>query len=220
MIITQKKPNEEVLELLRGAKKVLVTGCGQCASTCKTGGEAEVEEMAAYLREQGFEVVGTCIMPTSCNKNLVRKELKVFKGVEYDAIVSMACGDGVQTVAGNVEKPVYPANNTMFLGEIERLTLFSEACRFCGNCELGNTGGICPVTKCAKSLLNGPCGGSRDGKCEVNPENPCAWIEIYKRLTALGQLDRMMDIKPAKGHAKAAYPRVINLKAEEGTSNG
>lgn len=124
----------------------------------------------------------------------------------------MSCGDGTQTVAGNIDSPVYPANNTMFLGEIERLTVFSESCKMCGDCVLGSTGGICPITKCAKSLVNGPCGGARDGKCEVNPENPCAWIEIYKKLKALNQLDKFEKLNDDKAHGEFSYPRVINLK--------
>ncbi len=214
MIITQKKPYDELLSMLKGVKKVLVTGCAECATVCKTGGEAEVEEMKKFLSENGFEVVGSFVAATGCNKLLTKKELKAFKDSGYDAVVCLSCGDGTQTIAANTDVPVYPANNTMFLGEIERLTIFTEACKMCGDCVLGETGGICPVTKCAKSLMNGPCGGARDGMCEVNHENPCAWIEIYKKLKSLGQLDKMLEIKPCKGYGKVAYPRTINLKED------
>lgn len=219
MIITQKKPIDELLGMLEGAKKVVVTGCGECATVCKTGGEEEVNAMKEFLEEKGFEVVATILPVNSCNKLLMKKELKALKGLEYDAVVCMACGDGTQTVAGQLDKPVYPANNTMFLGEIERQGIFNEACHFCSDCVLGTTGGICPITKCAKSLVNGPCGGARDGKCEVNPENPCAWIEIYKKLKELGQLDKMTSVKEPKGYANVAYPRLINMKDQKEAEN-
>ena len=214
MIITQKKPSEELLGMLEGATNVIISGCGECATVCRTGGTDQIEEMKTFLEEHGKKVLGTMYPQTGCNKLLIKKELKQFKEImpQVEAIVSLSCGDGTQTLAGNVEKPVYPGNNTMFLGEIERITLFSEACRFCGDCVLGNTGGICPVTKCAKSLMNGPCGGARNGMCEVNPENPCAWIEIYKRLKMLGQVEKMEKIADNKNYASFAYPRTIDLK--------
>ena len=127
----------------------------------------------------------------------------------------MACGDGAQTVADNVKLPVYPANNTMFLGQVERVGIFNEACRMCGDCVLGQTGGICQITKCAKSLVNGPCGGQKNGKCEVNPENDCAWIKIYNRLVEIGQVEKMGIINPDKDHAEHAYTRKISLKEDK-----
>jgi hypothetical protein len=124
----------------------------------------------------------------------------------------MACGDGCQTVADNIKLPVYPANNTMFLGQVERVGIFNEYCRMCGDCVLGSTGGICPITKCAKSLVNGPCGGQKNGKCEVNPNNDCAWIMIYNRLKEIGQLDKLGELHKDKGYAAFSYPRKVNLK--------
>lgn len=215
MIITQAKPTSEVLSYLEGVKKVLVTGCGECASVCKTGGAEEIEAMAELLKQNGIEVVATLLPQNSCNYLVMKKELKQFKDLGYEAIVCMACGDGVQTVSSLVDSAVYPANNTMFLGEIERLTKFSEACHMCGDCMLANTGGICPITKCAKSLINGPCGGSRNGMCEVNPENPCAWVEIYNRMKKLNQTDKLLKINEPKSYKNVAYPRVIDLKQKE-----
>lgn len=222
MIITKKKPDDEILAMLEGVTNVVITGCGECATVCRTGGEDEITAMKEFLEAHGKKVLGTLYPQTGCNKLLVKKELKALKDVmpQVEALISLSCGDGTQTLAGNVSKPVYPGNNTMFLGEIERLTLFTEACRFCGDCVLGRTGGICPVTKCAKSLMNGPCGGARDGMCEVNHENPCAWIQIYNRLKELGQLDRMESIADSKDYGSFSYPRTINLKeSEEGGSN-
>lgn len=215
MIITQKKPPEEILSLLGETKKVALVGCGQCASACQTGGTKELEEMKAFLEANGKEVVGTVLPDECCHKMLVKRDLKAIKDSGAEAIVGLSCGDGVQTVADNVPLPVYPASNTMFLGQIERVGIFHEYCRMCGDCVLGLTGGVCPVTKCAKSLVNGPCGGQKNGKCEVNPENDCAWILIYKRLEATGQLDKLGQARPDKGYAGTAYPRHINLREKK-----
>ena len=215
MVITQKKPPEEILSLLSGAKKIALIGCGQCASACQTGGEKELGEMKAFLEENGKEVAGTILSEECCHKLLVKRDLKPLKDWDVDAVLGLSCGDGVQTVADNVQLPVYPANNTMFLGQVERVGIFHEYCRMCGDCVLGSTGGICPITKCAKSLVNGPCGGQKNGKCEVNPENDCAWILIYKRLEAIGQLDRLGQTRPDKDHAGTSYPRHINLREKK-----
>ena len=195
MIITQKKPLEEVLALVGEAKTVAVIGCGQCASTCQTGGAPEVEAMKKTLEEAGKTVVITDVADACCMKLGVRAKCKAISTAAPDCIVCMSCGDGVQTIAKNCTGiPVYPANNTMFLG---------------------TTGGICPITQCAKSLVNGPCGGQKNGKCEVNPENDCAWIQIYKRLEQLGQLDKLTMTRPDKGYEKVAYPRTINQRGKK-----
>ncbi|MBR6800815.1 MAG: methylenetetrahydrofolate reductase C-terminal domain-containing protein [Eubacteriaceae bacterium] len=216
MIITKQKPFEELLQMLEGCKNVVLTGCGECATVCKTGSAEALEELKAKLEAHGINVLGSMVMTNSCNKLLVKKEIKQLKEVlpEADAIISAACGDGVQTVATNTDKVVYPSNNTLFLGEIERQGIFSEACKLCGDCVLADTAAICPVTKCAKSLTNGPCGGAKDGKCEVNPENDCAWILIYNRLKDQGRLDRLMKSIPTKDYGAVAYPRVLNTKEE------
>lgn len=213
MIISEKKEFGEVLGFLEDSKKVVITGCSLCASTCKVGGEEEALEMKRKLEENGKEVVGYKILDPSCNLLKTRKDLKGLKEElkEADAILSLACGDGTQTIAKLVKIPVYPGNNTMFIGEIERVGQYEESCKACGECELGWTGGICPVTRCAKGLLNGPCGGAKDGKCEVSADNNCAWIEIYNKLTDLNQLENMMAIKDPKDHKKAISPRRINL---------
>ena len=215
MIITQKKPIEELLAMLGDVKKVAIVGCGNCASACQTGGEKEIQEMKTLLEEKGIEVVATVLPDECCHKMLVKKDTKVLRDCGAEAIVGMACGDGVQTVADNIDLPIYPANNTMFLGQIERVGMFHEYCRMCGDCVLGETGGICPVTKCAKSLVNGPCGGAKNGKCEVNPENDCAWIQIYKRMVAIGQEDKFLQTRKDKGYGKVAYPRHINLRGKK-----
>lgn len=211
MIISQKKPLEQVLEYLKDKNKIFITGCSLCATTCATGGEKQIIEMKKTLEEQGKQVTGWVVLDPSCHKLQVRATLKkqkeALKG--SDAILCMACGDGVQTVAGLVKIPVYPSNDTMFIGEIERLGNYIETCKACGKCELGWSAGVCPITRCAKSLLNGPCGGAKDGKCEVNPENDCAWILIYERLREEDMLDTLIEIKDPKDYSTAANPRKI-----------
>lgn len=215
MIITQKKSIDELLSMLSGVHKVALVGCGNCASACQTGGEKEMQELKTILEEQGIDVVATVLPEECCHKMLVKRDLKVLRGCGAEAVVGMACGDGVQTVADNVQLPVYPANNTLFLGQIERVGIFHEYCRMCGDCVLGSTGGICPITRCAKSLVNGPCGGQKNGKCEVNPENDCAWIQIYNRLVSLGQEDKLLQTRADKGYGETHYPRHINLRGSK-----
>ena len=215
MIITQKKPEAELLAMLEGVTKVAVVGCGQCAAACQTGGEPEVQAMKEFLEQHGMEVVGTVVSEECCHKLLVKRDLKFLKNSGAEAVVGLSCGDGVQTVADNVQLPVYPANNTMFLGQVERVGIFNEYCRMCGDCVLGSTGGVCPITKCAKSLVNGPCGGQKNGKCEVNPDNDCAWILIYNRLVSIGQEHKLSETRPDKGHAGVSYPRHINLREKK-----
>ena len=216
MIITRKKPIEELLAMLEGVTKVAIVGCGSCASACQTGGEPEMQAMKALLEERGMEVIGTVLPDECCHKLLVKKDTKVLRDSGAQAVVCMACGDGAQTVADNLLLPVYPANNTMFLGQVERVGMFNEYCRMCGDCVLGSTGGICPVTQCAKSLVNGPCGGQKNGKCEANAENDCAWIKIYNRLVALGQEDKLGMTRRDKDYSSVSYPRHINLREKKG----
>ena len=182
MIITQKKPIEELMAMIGDAKRIGIVGCSSCATACATGGEKEIKALKDYLEAHGKTVVVTGMAEYCCMNLGVRGTLKPFQNQNLDCVVGMSCGDGVQVVANNINVPVYPSNNTMFLGEAKKLGLFEEACHLCGNCVLGTTGGICPISRCAKSLVNGPCGGAKNGKCEVNPENDCAWILIYNRL--------------------------------------
>ena len=213
MIITQKKPIEEVMAMVGDAKTVAILGCGSCATACQTGGEPQVAELKAALEAAGKTVVGTAVADYCCMALGVKSKMKPMIAANPDCVVCMSCGDGVQCAAksaGNI--PVYPSNNTMFLGEAKKLGLFEEACHLCGDCVLGSTGGVCPISRCAKSLVNGPCGGAKNGKCEVNPENDCAWIKIYNRLLATNQLDKLGQTREDKGYAAHAYPRTISLR--------
>ena len=163
MIVSKKKPLEAVFSMLGNAKKVAIIGCKSCASACAVGGEKECNEMKEALEARGYEVVGIALPDESCHRMVVRRELKPLLAAEPEALVSMACGSGCQTVAQNAKLPVYPANDTIFVGQTERVGIFHEMCLTCGDCVLGETGGICPITKCAKSLVNGPCGGQKNG---------------------------------------------------------
>jgi len=215
MIITQKKPVEELMGLLGEAKRVAIIGCGSCATACHTGGDPEIAELKTYLEAHGKTVVATAVADYCCMNLGVKGKVKPLMAAQPDCIVCMSCGDGVQCVANNASVPVYPSNNTMFLGEAVRFGQWEEACHLCGNCVLGQTGGICPIAHCAKSLVNGPCGGQKNGKCEVNPENDCAWILIYKRLEALGQLDKLAQTREDKGYRDVSYPRTVSLRGKK-----
>jgi hypothetical protein len=218
LIISRNKPFDEILKYIEGCEKIVLTGCGECATACQSGGEEQLREIKKSLENSGKNVVALIVPQTSCNLLLVKKDLRQIKKEldEACAIISFACGDGVQTVAKLVKIPVYPGNDTLFIGEVERVGKYTEACRTCGECVLGSTGGICPVTRCAKSLLNGPCGGAKNGKCEVNPENDCAWILIYNKLKELGQSYKLSEIAEPKDYSKAAYPRRYNLREKDG----
>ena len=214
MIITRKKPMEELLRMIRPFRRIALVGCGTCASACQTGGEKELAELKAALENAGFEIVATVLPEECCHKMLVKKELKALRGSGAEAVVGLSCGDGVQTVADNMALPVFPANDTLFLGQVERVGIFHEYCRMCGSCVLGQTGGICPVTRCAKGLVNGPCGGQKGGKCEVNPENDCAWILIYNRLVQTGQTGLLDVPLPDRGYGAHSHPQHVNLRGK------
>ena len=215
MIITQKKPIEELMAMIGDAKKIAILGCGSCATACATGGEKEIAELKAYLESKGKTVVATGMADYCCMNMGVKSAMKKLTAAGPDAVVCMSCGDGGQVAANHSPAPVYPSNNTMFLGEAVRFGQFEEACHLCGDCLLGTTGGICPISRGAKSLVNGPCGGQKNGKCEVNPENDCAWILIYNRLEKLGQLDKLKVRRKDKGYEKVSYPRTVSIRGNK-----
>lgn len=218
MIIQKQKPIEEILAMLEGARSVFVQGCGECAAACKVGGEDEVAEMAARLSAHGIEVTGTVVLSVACQRQLDRRELRPHADEirSADVVLSLCCGDGVQTVGGIVDKPVLPGVDTLFLGEVERFGRFEERCRMCGECVLDQTAGLCPVSRCPKSMMNGPCGGYEGGKCEVNPEADCVWCLIYERMAQAGRLDRFMEYKPPKDYSKSVRPGRLVLDRKAG----
>jgi len=214
--ITAQKPFEEISEALSGVERVYVVGCGTCATMCHTGGKSEVLDMKAKLEAAGKKVTGWMVIPTACDELTRDALIESAEDIEAaDCILVMTCAFGVQTVTLYTDKPVYPALNTLFVGKEETPGHFIEVCMQCGDCILAKTVGICPLVRCAKSLLNGPCGGSVGGKCEISPDTPCAWQMIYDRLAALGQLDKLEEIVPLRdwSTSREGGPRRIIIEA-------
>ncbi|MGA2159500.1 MAG: methylenetetrahydrofolate reductase C-terminal domain-containing protein [Dehalococcoidia bacterium] len=215
MIVAERKTIPEIVDILKGHKNILVLGCGTCVTVCLAGGEREVSIMASALRiasraqNLGFKVSELTI-ERQCDNIFIEQAAEAIE--KADAVLSMGCGAGVQAIAERfAKKPVYAGLNTKFLGILEERGTWTEKCAQCGECVLADYGGICPVTRCAKHLLNGPCGGSREDRCEVNPDRACAWQLIYKRLKDIGQLDRLEKISMPKkwGASLSGGPRVI-----------
>jgi len=214
MIVGNRKPLEEILEMIRPYRKILLLGCRECVTVCAVGGEREVAVLASELKlvraKQDQEIeIKEFALERQCDHEYI-DQIKPFAG-DYEAIVSMACGAGVQYVAENFPKMmVLPAVNTTFLGVTLEQGVWSERCQGCGDCVLHLTAGVCPVARCAKSLFNGPCGGSSNGKCEVDKDTNCAWQLIIDRLKELGQLERYEEIIPPKdwSTARDGGPRV------------
>jgi len=200
MLCSEQKPMDEILAFLDGEKKVFLIGCGGCAEGCETGGEAQVREMSQKLEEAGKTITGTTVIDTLCNEVLVRMRLKPRSDEikAADSVLVMTCGIGTQVVAGVVDRVTHPGCNTISLGGAHAEWQESEYCMECGDCVLEYTGGICPIARCSKHLLNGPCGGSQGGKCEVDPDIPCVWQLIWERLAKLGRLDKLEQVRPPK----------------------
>jgi ferredoxin len=213
MIITTTKSLEEILDSVSQYKSLFLIGCKECAATCETGGEKEVQEMAKVLESKGKTVTGYAMVQAGCFDLDVKRHLRMGKEQidKTDAILILSCGAGTQSVSEVIDLPAIPALNTHFLGNIKRTGQFEERCSLCGECVLASTGGICPITRCAKGLLVGPCGGVNNGKCEVDSEKDCAWVLIYNRLSERGQLDQIKDPLTAKDFSKAQKPKSLKL---------
>jgi len=206
MIVGDLKPIEEIEASIAGRSRVLILGCRGCVSVCNTGGEKEVGVLAAQLRmasqvRREQSEVSEASIERQCDFEYIEPVLPQIE--DADVVVSLACGAGVQHVAQasvglKRPVPVVPGINTTFLGAALEQGEWAERCQGCGDCVLEITGGICPIARCSKSLLNGPCGGSSGGKCEINPEVDCAWQLIYDRLAALGKLENMTRVLPTR----------------------
>jgi hypothetical protein len=206
--ITKQKPIEEIGQLLEGMDRVYIIGCGTCATLTHTGGQEEVAAMGEQLRDMGKMVTGSVVIPTACDEMTVatlEENRKQVAGAE--AILVMSCAMGVHRVAESIGKPVIPALDTLFLGLEDGSGSYMEVCAQCGHCLLGWTAGICPITACHKHLLNGPCGGTNNGKCEVDSNKDCAWTLIYRRLEEQGRLDIMRKYQPVKNSQVTPRPR-------------
>lgn len=206
MIITRQKSHEEILKIIDGKNNIFIIGCGDCAATCKTGGADEVAAFAEFLKSRGKSVTGYVVPDVTCAsaqaKIAFAKNKEALK--KSDAVVVLACGSGVQCVKDNdrMNLDVYSGCDSLHAALIAADGSFKKVCSACGECLLHLTEGICPVTRCAKGLLNGPCGGQDKGKCEVDRTTDCAWILIYQRLKDKNRLDRLRKRQPPKDHSK------------------
>jgi hypothetical protein len=228
MLITTQKTMEEIKRMLEPYNKIVIIGCGLCSTLAQTGGEEQVREMKRKL-EGEKTILDSFVIESPCDLRIDRKEIRKRKDKieEADAILGMCCGAGVQTLVESTQKIVIPALDTCFLGEVKRIGRFYERCRMCGDCILYETGGICPIARCAKGMLNGPCGGSVEGKCEVVSEisilddegnevkkiieRDCAWDLIYNRLKDLGRLDLFRKYRPPRDRSKSAHQREVEF---------
>ncbi|MCG8567205.1 MAG: methylenetetrahydrofolate reductase C-terminal domain-containing protein [Desulfobacterales bacterium] len=201
MITAEQKPIQEIIQYIKPYGKILLVGCNECVTVCSAGGRKEVGLLASALHldslKQGKNVeIVEITLERQCDPEYVEELAPVIEGAE--CIVSMACGCGVQTVAARYNIPVFPAVNTRFMGASEAPGVWAERCKGCGNCVLGITGGICPIARCSKHLMNGPCGGTSFGQCEIGPETDCAWRLIWERMVELGIQDRYEELMEAK----------------------
>jgi ferredoxin len=209
MIVGDLKPLEEIAASLAGFHNVLVMGCGGCVTVCRAGGDAEAHDVARELSHPRFfsgapPAFAVDTIERQCENDMLRAYQKIPEGT--DAILSLACGAGVQIVADVFEPlPVLPALSTTFMGGSDEPGAWREKCKGCGDCLLSSTGGVCPIALCAKSLLNGPCGGSQDGHCELGIDIPCAWVRIYKRLELQDRLDLLDEVRATRDWRKAGF---------------
>ncbi len=213
MIKASPKPVEEILEYIAPFERILIAGCGGCTSVCLAGGQKEVnilksEINSARPKAKPVKKIYTHTVERQCNLSFLA-ELDEIAG-SVDCMLSMACGAGIQLLAERYRKtPVFPAVNTLAIGIDRDIGLYEESCRACGECVLAYTAGICPVTQCSKGLFNGPCGGTQGDKCEVSPDLPCAWHEIYKRLKEQNRLDDILKIRKPMAWQNQVKRRIV-----------
>jgi hypothetical protein len=217
VIVAERKPLSEIRGFVEGYQRILVAGCGTCATVCLAGGEAEVRVVAAGLRisflrdGKEIEILEDCVT-RQCEPEFVEEIQDRVEREAVDAVVSLGCGAGVNFLAERLETvPIFPGVDTKFLGAAVEPGVWLEMCAGCGNCILHLTGGICPIARCSKSILNGPCGGSQDGSCEIDPEVQCGWALIVERMKKLGILDRLGEIMPPRDWSTSRHggPRKV-----------
>lgn len=214
MIVSTRKSFDDVLAALEGGSRVFIIGCAKCATVCKAGGEEEVFRMQDDLTAAGKEVTGTIIIDETCHILRTSRDLRSRKEQvdEADFLLVLSCGAGIQSVSEISEKKVVAGTDSKFLGNIKRFGQFEQRCSLCGDCRLNDTGGVCPVTVCAKGLLNGPCGGMENGNCEVDANNRCAWVTIYERLEQQERIERLDTITPARDFSHKHHPHSLKLE--------
>jgi ferredoxin len=218
LIVAEQKPMEEIIQMIAPYERVLVVGCGTCMTVCGTGGEREVSFLNSALRlaqstsNNGTHTLSECTLKRQCDSEFL--DLLADKIPDADAILSLACGIGVQAVAERFpDIPVLPGVNTSFMGMSKDWGVWDERCAACGDCRLDDTAGICPITRCTKGILNGPCAGTKKGMCEAAKDMECAWVLIYNRLQRLQQLERMRRYYPPRNYRAIPRPKRITSKA-------
>jgi ferredoxin len=213
MIISRQKSPENLLGSLKGYNKIFLVGCGECATACKSGGEPEIANMRQFLERAGKTVTGACVPSAPCVAAKLKVELaKNLKALrQSEAVLVLACGLGVQSFKDNdrMDLAVIPACDSLFGAVMDAQGNFSEKCSMCAECVLAVTAAICPVTRCPKGLLNGPCGGVTRGKCEVDNQKDCAWVLIYRELDKKKKLDTLKEIRPPKDFKKGRPQTLI-----------
>lgn len=229
MIVAERKPLSEIRGFVEDYRRLLIAGCGTCATVCLAGGEAEVKVVASALRiaflrdEKEVEILEDCVT-RQCEPEFVQKICRRTEDEGVEAVVSLGCGVGVNFLAQKLETiPVFPGVNTKFFGATVEPGIWVEMCAGCGNCILHLTGGICPIARCSKSILNGPCGGSQDGKCEISPDVDCGWVLIVERMKKLGTLDQLEKIVAPRdwstsrhgGPRRVVHPEVAPSSAQQ-----
>jgi len=215
MIVGKQKPIEEIIEEVKDYEKILMIGCNECVTVCEAGGKKEVAVLASALRmyfmNQGKDIkIDEVTLERQCDHEYLEEVRNIID--QYDVVISLACGVGVQFMAEKYLKtPVLPGLDTCFMGVTEERGVWSERCQGCGQCILARTAGICPVSRCAKRLLNGPCGGSTNGTCEISKEVDCAWQLIIDRLKELDRLEDYEQLSPIKDWSteRAGGPRKV-----------
>jgi len=219
LIVAEQKPLEEIRQMIAPYQRILILGCGTCMTVCDAGGEREVSYLHNALRVaqarsgNGSHTFSEYTLKRQCDPEFL--DLLVDKVPDVDVILSLGCGIGVQALAERfTELPVLPGVNTSFMGMTKETGVWDERCAACGDCRLAETAGICPITRCTKGILNGPCAGTKNGKCEANKDMDCAWVLIYKRLERLGQLEKMRRYYPHRNFRTIPRPKRIMSKAD------
>lgn len=210
--ITRQKLFDEIKEQLASFDRLFIVGCGTCTTMTRTGGIDQVLKMRDQLQELGKWISGWTVIPTACDEmtELAMKENS--RAIENaSCILAMTCALGVHRMSLYIKRPIIPALDTLFIAVEDTPGYFREACAQCGQCILGETAGICPITACHKGLVNGPCGGTNNGKCEVDKEKDCAWTLIYQRLKEQGRLELMHKYRPPRNFQVVPRPRTIEI---------
>ena len=211
MIVAQQKLFDQIKSFIEGYDKILIAGCGSCVTVCLTGGEAEVMTLAsglriAFLHEQKERTVLEDCTTRQCEPEFVDPLIERIRNEGVEAVLSLACGVGVNLLAERLgDIPVFPGQDTLFYGGVVEPGTWMEMCAGCGECTLHLTGGICPIARCAKSILNGPCGGTNEGKCEISEDTDCAWALIIERMKALGTLEQLYEFTPSRDWSTGHY---------------